>query len=82
VDRAVRSAATVRKASRIACRMARRCANVNNSCPDAILAKDRCRQAKFLRGLGKRIPRFRKARGGLFVISAPDAALRPFPRIA
>jgi hypothetical protein len=39
-DRADWRAATVRMASRIACRMASSCANVNDSCPDAILAKD------------------------------------------
>jgi hypothetical protein len=40
VDRAERSAATALKASRIACRMASRCANVNEFCSDAILARD------------------------------------------
>jgi hypothetical protein len=41
VDRADRNAATARKASRIARRMASRCANVNDFCSDAILARDR-----------------------------------------
>jgi hypothetical protein len=41
VDKAERSAATARKASRIACRMASRCTNVNEFCSDAILARDR-----------------------------------------
>jgi hypothetical protein len=40
VDKADRSAATVRKTSRIACRMASRCANINVFLPDAILARD------------------------------------------
>jgi hypothetical protein len=41
VDRADRSAATIRKALRIACRMFTRRANVNDFCSDAILARDR-----------------------------------------
>ena len=40
MDRADRSAATIRKALRIARRMFTRRANVNDFCSDAILARD------------------------------------------
>jgi hypothetical protein len=40
VNRADRSAATIRTASRIGCRIAKRYASVNDSLPDAIMAND------------------------------------------
>ena len=71
--KADRSAATVRKASRIACRMASSCANVNVFCPDAILARDSF--SRLHPGSAKHAPgRVRPARLGLRSTHANGAA--------
>jgi hypothetical protein len=57
VNTADRSAATVRRASGIGCRIARRYASVNDFVPDAIMAKDRWRRARISRRRSLRVPR-------------------------
>jgi hypothetical protein len=61
VNRADRSAATIRTASRISCRIAKRYASVNDSLPDAIMANDRLGQFKDLTSVGRRWAEFPEA---------------------